>query len=226
MIIDTGKRNGDYVSEINFANPVKQVLTEEGNSPQIMIPTYNETATDGLGRVLPGYEETGGPKKGKYVGLFYSIWTATGGSVTTNYDVSKILAENPDNPKYGSKKSFHWWAEPETGYHKADDVWQIKRDMYYLSNAGIDFIYLDFTNGFIYQNGFKVLLDTCLELRAQGVMTPYIVPWTIGNASYGEVKTPLKSFMNTSTVNLSTMTFGSGGRGNLWLWLNLLQTVP
>ena len=192
VIIDTGKNNGDYVSEINFANPVKQVLTEEGNSPQIMIPTYNETATDGLGRVLPGYEETGGPKKGKYVGLFYSIWTATGGSVTTNYDVSKILAENPDNPKYGSKKSFHWWAEPETGYHKADDVWQIKRDMYYLSNAGIDFIYLDFTNGFIYQNGFKVLLDTCLELRAQGVMTPYIVPWTIGNASYGEVKTPLE----------------------------------
>jgi len=64
VIIDTGKNNGDYVSEINFANPVKQVLTEEGNSPQIMIPTYNETATDGLGRVLPGYEETGGPKKG------------------------------------------------------------------------------------------------------------------------------------------------------------------
>ena len=164
------------------AAPGKQVLTSKGASPQILITNYNETATDALGRKLPGSEETGLPKEGKYVGLFYSLWTV--GS-TCDVDVAKALASNPNNPNYGPRWGFCWWSEPETGYHRADDVWQIKRDMYYFAMAGVDFLYFDMTNGYLYEEAMKVFLDTCLELRAGGLMTPYVVPWCFGSAREG-----------------------------------------
>ena len=164
------------------ASPERQVLTEKGASPQILIPTYNETATDALGRTLASHKEAGLPKKDKYVGLFYLIWTDSQEGFDSNIDVTKAYACDPDTPYLGSYGTFCWWGEPETGYHCADEVWQIKRDMRYFAMAGIDFIYLDFTNGYIYENAFRALLDTCLELRARGQMTPYIVPWTWAEA--------------------------------------------
>ncbi len=163
------------------ASPEGQVLTEKGNSPQILIHNYNESAIDALGRPLPTSAEAGLPKEGKYVGLFYFIWASEGGTVNTNRNVTNILACNPDDPDFAGIGTFHWWAMPETGYRRSSDEWIIKRDMYYFSMAGVDFIYLDFTNGYLYENGLTTLLDTCLEMRAEGQMTPYIVPWTIGS---------------------------------------------
>ncbi len=160
------------------ASPEGQVLTEKGNSPQIIIRNYNETATDALGRVLPTSAETGLPKEDKYVGLFYSLWTA---ETSAPVDNSKVMAVNPKNPNFGGRWGFCFWTEPETGYHKADDIWQIKRDMYYFAMAGVDFLYIDMTNGYLYEKSMTVFLDTCLELRAEGLMTPYIVPWCFGS---------------------------------------------
>ena len=165
------------------ASPAGQVLTEKGNSPQIIITNYNETATDALGRVLPTSEETGLPKEDKYVGLFYSLWTA---DISAPVDNSKVMATNPYNPDFGGRYGFCFWTEPETGYHKADDVWQIKRDMYYFAMAGVDFLYIDMTNGFLYEDAMTVFLDTCLELRESGIMTPYVVPWCFGTNIDGQ----------------------------------------
>ena len=165
------------------ATPGKQVLTEKGASPQILITNYNEVATDALGRTLPTSDEAGLPKADKYVGLFYSLWTV--GS-TCDVDNAKVLAVNPYKPDFGPRWGFCWWSEPETGYHRADDVWQIKRDMYYFAMAGVDFLYFDMTNGYLYENAMKVFLDTCLDLRANGQMTPYVVPWCFGTAAEGK----------------------------------------
>ncbi|MBR6933888.1 MAG: hypothetical protein IKH41_00180 [Clostridia bacterium] len=159
------------------ASPGKQILTKEGRSPQIIITNYNETATDALGRKLPASDEVGLPKEGKYVGLFYSLWTS---EISAPVDVTKALALDPVNTDYGSRWGFCFWSEPETGYHKADDVWQIKRDMYYFAMAGVDFLYFDMTNGYLYEDAMTVFLDTCLELRSAGQMTPYVVPWCFG----------------------------------------------
>ena len=165
------------------ASPEGQVLTAEGNSPQILIRNYNETAIDALGRPLPTSAEAGLPKEGKYVGLFYSLWTVGSPCAIDN---SKALAQNPLSPDFGSRWNFCFWSEPETGYHRADDVWQIKRDMYYFAMAGVDFLYFDMTNGYLYEEAMEVFLDTCLELRAQGIMTPYVVPWCFGSAIPGK----------------------------------------
>ena len=164
------------------ASPAGQILTEKGASPQILIPNGGETATDALGRRLVTPSEAGLPKKDKYVGLFYLIWTDSLHGFHTDYDVTKAYACDPENPSLGKHGDFCWWAEPETGYHVSDDVWQIKRDMRYFAMAGIDFIYLDFTNGYIYEKSLRALLDACLELRAAGQMTPYIVPWALAEA--------------------------------------------
>ncbi len=165
------------------ASPEGQVLTEGGNSPQILIHNYNESAIDALGRSLPTSDEVGLPKENKYVGLFYFLWAGQKASIKTNTDISKLLACDPDTRDYGGIGHFCFWAEPETGYRNSGDVWVIKRDMYYFSMAGVDFIYIDFTNGYLYEEYFKILLDTCLELRAEGLMTPYIVPWAHGTRS-------------------------------------------
>ena len=37
-------------------------------------PGSNTVATDAVGRKLPAYEEAGGIKKDKFVGLFYWTW--------------------------------------------------------------------------------------------------------------------------------------------------------
>lgn len=168
------------------ASPEKQELTKDGRSPQIIVGCYNETATDALGRKLPTSDEVGLPRKNKYVGLFYSLWTS---EISAPVDVTKVLARNPVKPDFGARGGFCFWGEPETGYHKADDVWQIRRDMYYFAMAGVDFLYIDMTNGFLYENAMRTFLDTCLEMRAEGQMTPYVVPWCFGTdakASHGD----------------------------------------
>ena len=164
------------------ASPEGQVLTENGHSPQIIIRNYNETATDALGRELPTSAEAGLPQEGKYVGLFYSLWTV---GATCDVDNAKVLAVDPFNPNFGARLGFCWWSEPETGYHRGDDVWQIRRDMYYFAMAGVDFLYIDLTNGYLYEDAMKVFLDTCLQMRAEGQMTPYVVPWCYGSAQPG-----------------------------------------
>lgn len=160
------------------ASPEGQVLTEDGKTPPILITNYNETAIDALGRSLPSSAEAGLPQADKYVGLFYSLWTS---EITAAIDNSKALACDPLDPDHGSYANFCFWSEPETGYHKANDVWQIRRDLSYFAMAGIDFLYFDMTNGALYADAMTVFLDTCLEVRASGQMTPYIVPWCFGS---------------------------------------------
>jgi len=49
------------------------------------------TATDTLGRTLPGYAQCGPVKKDKTIGIFYFIWQGQHG-VVGPYDISKITA--------------------------------------------------------------------------------------------------------------------------------------
>ena len=175
-----------YTLPFSPASPGEQTLTADGHSPQILISNYNETATDALGRTLPTAEQTGYPKEGKYVGLFYLIWhndEEINRYGTGMRDITKAYACNPESPDLGGAMTWGWWAEPEVGYFRSDDVWKIRRDMDLFSMAGVDFLYIDMTNGYMYQKEFTLLLDTMLAMRAEGRMTPYIVPWCNSHAS-------------------------------------------
>ena len=120
-------------------------------------------ATDDVGRTLPTSATTGiyGSNGERYVGLFYFLWHGEHGDDGI-YDLQKIMdtygdlakdanAVDPETGKriYGNIGTMHWFAEPLYGYYYASDSWVIRQHMELLSNANIDFLYFDVTNGYI-----------------------------------------------------------------------------
>jgi len=161
--------SGFYVPELNIP-----AATYQGpvNSPAHALWNADWVATDALGRSLPNRAETGPTRAGKYVGLFYFLWH---GEYQENiYDISKILRANPAKPAYGPVGAFHWWGEPEAGYYRADDPWLIRRNLQMLTNAGIDILFMDATNGDTYLKTLRKLCTVSMEMRKQGQHTPYI----------------------------------------------------
>ena len=140
--------------------------------PQGKLLSDNWVATDALDRKLPVYDEVGDRRKDKFVGVFYYIWH--GFHSNEVYDITKLIKENSENPKWGPKGKFHFWGEPEYGYFRADDPFVLRNDMQMLSNADVDFIFFDVTNGFTYLNTVKKLCEISLEMRRNGTKTPEI----------------------------------------------------
>ena len=170
--------------------------------------TYAQlTGTDSLGRkTLP----TIGNEK-KYVGLFYFVAT---GYVNTDpwnysmhnkvYDISKLLEKYGDDkltnpvmalpsgitapyydPSISPEGLAHFWGEPLYGYYRSDDPWVVRKHLELFMNAGIDFLYLDYTNNIIYEGATKVLLDAVSEMVEAGYENvPKVVPMLSYNPSW------------------------------------------
>ncbi len=154
------------------------------NTSQINISNANWMATDALGRKLPTYAETGPPKPNHYVGLFYWLWHGKLRSSINNpdsFNVTQILKNDPGKTDW--RKEDYYWDEPENGYYLSADPWVMKRHLRLIAAAGIDFIFLDFTNNSIYESELSELLNAIHELRKEGTQAPYIVPFL--NSDYG-----------------------------------------
>jgi len=76
---------------------------KHGSARDIMSDTW--VATDALGRELAMYREAGPEKGERYVGMFYFMTHLTPDGKGP-YDVTKILAENPEDPQWGSGSHF------------------------------------------------------------------------------------------------------------------------
>lgn len=142
------------------------------------------TATDALGRKLPGYKECGPVKKDRYVGIFYFIWLGEHGQGGP-YDLTKILAANSKDPQYGPVGAFHHWGESEMGYYLSSDPYVIRKHCQLFIDAGIDTIILDVTNAFTYTANFTKLCDIYTQIRKEGGHTPQIC--FITHSSSGKV---------------------------------------
>jgi hypothetical protein len=130
-------------------------------------------ATDGLGRNVPGYEECGRPREGKFVGIFYFLWLGQHDSQGP-YNITEILKQPEAGRHWGQKDIFHWWDEPRFGYYLSDDEWIIAKHAQMLSDAGIDVIVFDVTNGFTYEKNVLTVCKVYRELRSKGWKTPQI----------------------------------------------------
>ena len=75
------------------------------------------------------------------VGICYSTWfnpvVQKGKPI---YDIHTILSKNPNEPQWGPKNAFHFWAEPAIGYYRSDDEAVIRQHMVWLADAKIDFL--------------------------------------------------------------------------------------
>ena len=141
-------------------------------------------ATDALGRRLPLAPEGGAPKTDGFVGIFYFLWQSTevrrGTPDGQPYDVSKILAQDPDalkkpdSPLWGPIGVYHYWAEPLVGYYANDDPWVLRRHAQWLADAGIDTLLFDATNAQTYRDTYAALCDVFEQVRRDGGRTPQI----------------------------------------------------
>ena len=150
----------------------------EESGPSLINPGVPWPATDALGRELPLTAEVGLPKKDRFVGIFYLLWTGDEFSYGP-YDVSKILAEQPDMRsvptfRHSGPKDWHYayWGEPLFGYYKLTDPWVIRRHMHMLVDAGIDALVLDATNGNIYEDVLNQFLPVLRQIRSEGGQVP------------------------------------------------------
>ena len=167
----------------------------EKETQQLISSTKADTwvATDAIGRSLPIATQKGKIRPDKYVGIFYFIWQGAHGydqhsggipgegvmeksssDTISPYDISKLLAENPKNPKYGPIHAFHHWGEPYFGYYLPDDEWIIRKHAQMLSDAGVDVIILDVTNAAIYLPQVTKIAQTYKAMRKEGISTPSI----------------------------------------------------
>ena len=154
-------------------------------------------ATDDLDRALPTSLTTGiyGSNGEKYVGIFYFLWHGEHGDSGV-YDLQKIMdtygdlakdanAKDPATGKkiYGAIGQMHWFAEPLYGYYYASDEWVIRKHMELLTNANVDFLYFDVTNGYIYKSNALKVMRVCHELNEQGYDAPQVVFYTNANSA-------------------------------------------
>ncbi|MCR5042001.1 MAG: hypothetical protein K6C36_07900 [Clostridia bacterium] len=149
--------------------------------------TGSLAATDALGRqaVTAGESE-------KKVGVFYFLWHEHGWPGP--YNISEIAEAHPDavesEEKWmqyggGGYGAFHYWDEPLLGYYDVSDKWVLSRHCQMLTDAAVDFIVFDATNGYAYLEAARSLIDVWYGYYEQGRNVPQLAFYT--NAGSGNV---------------------------------------
>lgn len=153
------------------------------NSPQVPLSNAGWTATDDLGRTLPTYADAVPTQPNRWVGIFYFQWQGHD-RWGADYNVTEYLKAHPGFkdfqtfPAGGPPHPTWYWAEPLFGYYTSVDKWVIRKHIILLADAGIDFIFIDYTNGHAYEQELAAYLEVAHELKAKGVAVPKVVPFT------------------------------------------------
>ena len=155
------------------------ILISSAVARPVVVDTQADTwvATDGLGRSLPGYEQAGPPRDGRFVGIFYFLWLGQHGT-DGPYDITKILAAHPDamttptSPPWGPLHHAHHWGESLFGYYLSDDAWVLRKHAQMLADAGVDVVIFDVTNQVTYRKCYEALGRVFSEVRRDGGRSP------------------------------------------------------
>ncbi len=145
---------------------------------------------DDLGRYLTGHSDTTAARAGGYEGIFNFLWLG-GHGPGGPYDNTKIVANNPSaiNSEAnwyaaggGPQGAHHFWGEPLFGYYTSSDTWVMRKHLQMLTDADVDFICFDATNGYTYTERVKQLIAVWYEYLLQGYDVPKIVFYTNTNS--------------------------------------------
>ena len=175
MVVFAAIQPGD--SEYFPAEEVKQTVFLESPtaSPEtVQLKAYGDSwvATDALGRILPGYDECGDYRKDKYVGMFYWLWHANGRLKSPIKTYQQLMLENPESPAFEFTDSY--WGEPEDGFYHPSDPWSTRRNLQMLANAGVDFVFFDFTNGDQGDKSLESFMTVAMDMYNKGIPVPKI----------------------------------------------------
>ncbi len=137
-------------------------------------------AVDALGRALPLAAETGPPRADRTLAMFYFLWLGPHAQAGGPWDITKILAQNPDalrqadSPLWGPLHAPHHWGESIFGYYNSDDPYVLRKHAQLLSDAGVDAVVFDVTNQATYPRQYRALLETWSQVRREGSRTPQV----------------------------------------------------
>lgn len=144
-------------------------------SADIMSDTW--VGTDELGRTFPTNSEVGGPRSGKYVGIFYFLFMSH--TSPKIYDTTQTYLDGGVEAVWemAPLDGFHVWGRPYFDYYRTDlDEWIYRKHAQLLTDAGVDFVFLDTTNnGGLFENCWTLLLKTWRKVRDEGGNTPQVV---------------------------------------------------
>lgn len=177
---------GDYDS---YSVDGDYIVTNEGlRAPNNNNNTFGPlVGVSDTGLVIDGMNSSVGVvEEEKYVGLFYFLWLGEHGDYGV-YDNMKILAQYSDaarnTSRWGPVGSMHFYTEPLYGYYKSNDRWVMRKHVEQLTNAGVDFLYIDCTNGYPYIENAKALMSILHEYNTMGWDAPKVVFYTHTDSS-------------------------------------------
>ncbi len=164
-----------YIDNVSFTN-VESVRKVEKTEELRTIDYATWTATDAIDRTIADNAKAGAPKENRYVGLFYFLCCVGAGGVVSD-NTRDYLEYGADGIKkrIEERAGEAYWAEPYFGYYINTDTWVYRKHAYMLEAAGVDFIFLDVSNGEVFIPGHMALFDTWLQMRNEGIDTPQIV---------------------------------------------------
>lgn len=150
-------------------------------APERPVHAQVVTATDAVGRSLPDNQVAGDPRTDRHVALFYFLWQDK--VSTRHWDLTKIVSRHPEvlhdfHSPYWGGGGMYYWGEPLYGYYRADDYWVQLRNMQLLTDAGVDMVVIDATNGLVYPRAAEALMSAMDAIRKQGYEPPRIVFYT------------------------------------------------
>ncbi len=154
------------------------------------------------------------------VGIFYFIWQGAHGYDKSDYyggdilpptatdtrspfDISEMEVghSDPQTIPFGDKSVMHHWGKPYLGYYVGNDAWVIRKHAQMLSEAGVDVIFIDLTNGFSYLPVLDVLCGVYRGMWREGNPVPKIS--FVLNASAAKVFNELQPlYSNTDNERL------------------------
>lgn len=158
---------------------IKVKDTDKADISAINNSTSLLAATDDLGRVVTLQKDYNSSKS---VGIFYTLWLGAAGAGEM-HDVSQIIAKDPNAAQDavawlmaggGIKGTRHWWGESLFGHYFSIDKWVAERDVQMLTNAGVDFLCIDYSNGNEYEDALMILLEALDKYYKQGFNVPQI----------------------------------------------------
>lgn len=144
---------------------------------------YNVNYLCGVDHFGRAFMPVSGMDESKHVGMFYFLWHGEE-SKGSELNITQLLEEHPEDlwniegTDLSPVLKFYYWDEPLFGYYRSDDRWVIAKHIEMLTAAGVDFLYLDATNGNPYLRSAKALFNVLLDFQARGWDAPKVVFYT------------------------------------------------
>ncbi len=182
--------------------------------------------TDGLGRTSLTYEDVGPLRDNKTVAMFYWTWH-TGGFLTDEpVNLQEYSEKYPEamrdyNHEVWQGTSTYWWNESIYGFYSGEDPWVLRKQAGLLTNAGVDVIFTDNTNGdHTWYAAYNALLKEWDDAMTDGMETPklsFLLPfWD-------------QSYTNMQVSSIYQDIYRTGKYQNLWYYFDgkpMLMAIP